>query len=50
MAAKQLKFKEDARHALEEGVDILANAVRVTLGPRGALCSSGQEVWLPHGH
>ncbi len=35
MAAKQLKFNEDARHALEEGVDILANAVRVTLGPRG---------------
>ena len=35
MAAKQLKFTEDARHALEEGVDILANAVRVTLGPRG---------------
>lgn len=35
MAAKQLKFNEEARHALEEGVDILANAVRVTLGPRG---------------
>lgn len=35
MAAKQLKFDEEARHALEKGVNILANAVRVTLGPRG---------------
>lgn len=33
--AKQLKFSEEARHALEEGVNILANAVKVTLGPRG---------------
>jgi chaperonin GroEL len=35
MAAKQLLFDETARRALERGVDILANAVRVTLGPRG---------------
>ncbi len=33
--AKQLKFSEDARRALEEGVNALANAVKVTLGPRG---------------
>ncbi len=33
--AKQLKFSEEARHALEEGVNILANAVKVTLGPKG---------------
>jgi chaperonin GroEL len=33
--AKQLKFKEDARRAMLEGVNVLANAVRVTLGPRG---------------
>ena len=31
--AKQLKFSEEARHALEEGVNVLANAVKVTLGP-----------------
>lgn len=35
MAAKDLKFNEDARRALERGVDILADAVKVTLGPRG---------------
>lgn len=35
MAAKELKYKEEARRALEAGVDQLANAVKVTLGPRG---------------
>ncbi len=35
MAAKDLKFNEDARHALERGVNTLADAVKVTLGPRG---------------
>jgi chaperonin GroEL len=35
MAAKQLLFDETARRSLERGVDTLANAVRVTLGPRG---------------
>src|SRR5664279_1652273 len=33
--AKILMFDEDARRALERGVDKLANAVKVTLGPRG---------------
>lgn len=33
--AKQLKFNEEARRAMARGVDILANAVKVTLGPRG---------------
>jgi chaperonin GroEL len=33
--SKILAFNEDARHALERGVDQLANAVRVTLGPKG---------------
>lgn len=33
--AKQLKFDEQARQELKKGVDELANAVRVTLGPRG---------------
>ena len=32
---KILEFHEDARRSLERGVDALANAVRVTLGPRG---------------
>jgi chaperonin GroEL len=33
--AKQIIFGEEARHALERGVNQLANAVRVTLGPKG---------------
>jgi len=33
--AKMLQFDEDARHALERGVDALADAVKVTLGPKG---------------
>ncbi len=35
MAAKELKFREEARKLMLQGVDILANTVRVTLGPRG---------------
>ena len=35
MASKELKFRGEARAALERGVDKLANAVKVTLGPRG---------------
>ena len=35
MPAKELKFDEAARHALKDGVDILASAVGITLGPRG---------------
>jgi chaperonin GroEL len=35
MAAKQLIFSEDARRAVLEGVEQLARAVKVTLGPRG---------------
>ena len=35
MAAKQILFAEDARHALERGVNTLAEAVKVTLGPKG---------------
>ena len=35
MAAKDVKFSTDARERMLRGVDILANAVRVTLGPKG---------------
>ena len=35
MAAKDVKFGSDARSRMMEGVDILANAVKVTLGPKG---------------
>ena len=35
MAAKDVKFSRDARERIMRGVDILANAVKVTLGPKG---------------
>ncbi|MBN4046433.1 chaperonin GroEL [bacterium AH-315-P15] len=35
MAAKEVKFGADAREKMLQGVDILANAVRITLGPKG---------------
>jgi chaperonin GroEL len=35
MAAKEVKFSVDARQKMMRGVDILANAVKVTLGPKG---------------
>jgi chaperonin GroEL len=35
MAAKEVKFSRNARDSLIRGVDILANAVKVTLGPKG---------------
>ena len=35
MAAKIITFDEDARRALERGMDQLANAVKITLGPKG---------------
>jgi chaperonin GroEL len=35
MAAKEVKFSQDAREKMLRGVDILANAVKVTLGPKG---------------
>jgi chaperonin GroEL len=35
MAAKEVKFGQDARERMLHGVDVLANAVKVTLGPKG---------------
>ena len=35
MAAKEVKFSTDARTKMLAGVDILADAVKVTLGPKG---------------
>src|SRR6185369_2829340 len=35
MSAKDVKFSRDAREGIARGVDILANAVKVTLGPKG---------------
>lgn len=35
MAAKEVRFSDDARHRMIAGVNVLANAVKVTLGPKG---------------
>src|SRR5499427_3058066 len=35
MPAKQLEYSEDARRALKRGIDALADAVKITLGPKG---------------
>src|SRR3982751_5190940 len=35
MAAKEVRFSSDAREKMLRGVDVLANAVKVTLGPKG---------------
>ncbi|SVD25794.1 uncharacterized protein METZ01_LOCUS378648, partial [marine metagenome] len=35
MAAKELKFSTDARSRLLRGVEVLEDAVKVTLGPKG---------------
>ncbi len=42
--AKQIIFDEEVRHSLKKGVDILANAVRVTLGPKGH-CVALDKKW-----
>jgi chaperonin GroEL len=42
--AKQIKFNEEVRHSLKRGVDTLANAVRVTLGPKGH-CVALDKKW-----
>ncbi len=47
MAAKELKFREDARGAILEGVNVLANAVRVTLGPKGRNVVIGKKYGSP---
>jgi chaperonin GroEL (HSP60 family) len=40
MAAKEVRFDGDARDRMLHGIDVLANAVKVTLGPRAATSSS----------
>jgi chaperonin GroEL len=47
VAAKQLKFREDARSSMLQGVNVLANAVRVTLGPKGRNVVIGKKYGSP---
>jgi chaperonin GroEL len=48
MAAKDIKFKEDARQKILKGVRILADAVRVTLGPKGRNVIIDKPYGSPH--
>lgn len=45
---KQLLFNEDARRKIQEGIDIVTNAVKVTLGPKGRNVILDQEYGQPH--
>ena len=47
MAAKDMKFREEARGAMLKGVNVLANAVRVTLGPKGRNVIIGKSFGSP---
>src|SRR3954469_20454358 len=47
MAHKELKYDVDARKALEDGVDAVANAVKVTLGPRGRYVVLDKKLGAP---
>ena len=46
--AKDIKFDIEARDALKNGVDKLANAVKVTLGPKGRNVILGKKFGAPH--
>jgi len=47
VAAKEMKFREEARNAMLQGVNTLANAVRVTLGPKGRNVVIGKKYGSP---
>src|SRR5216117_1269023 len=47
VAAKEMKFREEARGAMLKGVHTLANAVRVTLGPKGRNVVLGKKYGSP---
>jgi chaperonin GroEL len=47
VAAKEMKYREDARSAMLQGVNTLANAVRVTLGPKGRNVILGKKFGSP---
>ena len=46
--AKEIKYNIDARNALKNGVDKLANAVKVTLGPKGRNVVISKPYGAPH--
>jgi len=50
MAAKVVIFERDAREKLKKGVDTLANAVKVTLGPKGKNVIIDKKIWFTGNH
>jgi len=46
--AKEIKYNNEARELLKEGVDALANAVKVTLGPKGRTVVIDKKFGAPH--
>ena len=50
MAAKIVRFAQDAREKILKGVNVLADAVTVTLGPKGRRSSSASSGFLKGGH
>ncbi len=46
--AKEIKYSIEARELLKEGVDVLANAVKVTLGPKGRNVVIDKKFGVPH--
>ena len=45
--AKRIIYNEQARRALERGIDILAESVAVTLGPKGRNVVLEKKIWCP---
>ena len=50
MAAKDVRFGEDSRARMSAGVNILANAVKITLGPKGRNVVLEKSFGAPHRH
>ena len=50
MAAKDVRFSQDARDRMMRGVDKLANAVKVTLGPKGRNVVLDKKLGRAHHH
>jgi len=50
MPAKEVRFSDDARQRMFKGVNVLANAVKATLGPKGRNCRAREELRRPHRH
>ena len=44
--AKLIKFNEEARKKLEKGVNTLADAVKITLGPKRKKCNLRKILWF----